>query len=63
MEKFKFVIGCSGKGYYCDIRKTFFGDSAEEAERKAKEYVETLIVPIDPPPYQPPKVPGDFSVG
>ncbi len=45
MEEFKFETDWKpGKGDYCDIRKTFFGVSAEDAERKAKAYVKTLAV-------------------
>ncbi len=45
MEEFKFETDCKpGKSWFCDIRKTFFGVSAEDAERKAKAYVETLAV-------------------
>ena len=44
MEEFKFTIGCSLGGWYCDIRQRFFGENAEDAKRKAKAYVETLAV-------------------
>ena len=45
MEEFKFETGCNfDRGWYCNIRKTFFGDSGVDAERKAKAYVKTLAV-------------------
>ncbi len=45
MEDFKFETGCNlDRGWYCNIRKTFLGDSGYDAEQKAKEYVETLVV-------------------
>lgn len=40
MKEFKFETSCSaGKGWYCDARLIFFGVSAEDAERKAREWV------------------------